>query len=242
VGIAKILVVDDEPHMVRLVQANLKAAGYEVVSATDGRSALMMAERELPDLIVLDIMLPGVDGYEVCRRIREYSAVPILMLTARGSEIDLLHGFDVGADDYLAKPFSVNELLVRVRAILKRSRFAQAIVQHPPLITGSLMIDFSKRRVMVHGEEVKLSPTEYKLLVELALNADRVMLHEDLLHKIWGPEYRTETEYLRVYVHYLRQKIEDDPGNPKRIITYPGVGYMFRGSSAPSRPGALHSL
>jgi two-component system KDP operon response regulator KdpE len=203
-----------------------------VVSAADGRAALAMAERELPDLIILDIMLPTLDGYEVCRRIREYSAVPILMLTARSSEIDLLRGFDVGADDYLVKPFSVNELLVRVRALLKRSKFLQEIIQHPPLVAGDLAIDFAKREVKVRGTEINLSPTEYKLLTKLALNADRVILHQDLLRDIWGPEYRTETEYLRVYIHYLRQKIEDDPAEPRRIITHPGAGYMFRTTEA----------
>jgi len=233
-SIAKILVVDDEPHMVKLVEANLRAAGYEVVSAVDGRTALAAAERELPDLIILDIMLPGIDGYEVCRRIREYSAVPILMLTARSSEIDLVRGFDVGADDYLEKPFSVNELLVRVRAVLKRSKFVQEIIQHPPLVVGDLTIDFAKRRVTVRGTEIKLSPTEYRLLTKLALNANRVVLHQDLLRDVWGPEYRTETEYLRVYIHYLRQKMEDDPANPKLIITHPGAGYMFRTSETES--------
>jgi DNA-binding response OmpR family regulator len=233
-GLAKILVVDDEPHMVKLVQANLQAAGYEVVSAMDGNQALEAAQSEMPDLIILDIMLPGVDGYEVCRRIREYSAVPVLMLTARGSEMDLVRGFDVGADDYLVKPFSVNELLVRVRAVLKRSKFVLEIIQHPPLAVGDLSIDFARRRVTKAGEEIKLSPTEFKLLTQLAVNANRVVLHEDLLRATWGPEYRTETEYLRVYVHYLRQKIEDDPSHPERIVTHPGVGYMFRMSESDS--------
>ncbi len=233
-GLAKILVVDDEPHMVKLVQANLQAAGYEVVSAMDGNQALEAAESEMPDLIILDIMLPGVDGYEVCRRIREYSAVPVLMLTARGSEMDLVRGFDVGADDYLVKPFSVNELLVRVRAVLKRSKFVLEIIQYPPLAVGDLSIDFARRRVTKAGEEIKLSPTEFKLLTQLAVNANRVVLHEDLLRATWGPEYRTETEYLRVYVHYLRQKIEDDPSHPERIVTHPGVGYMFRMSESDS--------
>ncbi len=227
-SIAKILVVDDEPHMVKLIEANLRVAGYEVVSATDGRSALEAVANEQPDLMILDIMLPHMDGYEVCRRIREYSAVPILMLTARGSETDLVHGFDVGADDYLVKPFAISELLVRVRAILKRSKLTQDIVQHPPLTVGDLTIDFGQRRVAVHGKEVNLSPTEYKLLTMLAMNADHVMLHEDLLRGVWGPEYRTETQYLRVYVHYLRQKIEDDPANPRYLITHPGAGYLFR--------------
>lgn len=225
---ARILVVDDEPHMVKLVEANLRIAGYDVVSARDGRSALAAVEKEHPDLVILDIMLPHVDGYEVCQRIREYSAVPILMLTARGSEIDLVHGFDAGADDYLVKPFSVNELLVRVRAILKRSKFSQDIVTRPPLKAGDLAIDFARRRVTRRGEEIGLSPTEYRLLTTLALNANRVMLHRDLLRDVWGPQYHSETQYLRVYMHYLRQKLEDDPADPQHLITHPGVGYLFR--------------
>jgi two-component system KDP operon response regulator KdpE len=228
VSIAKILVVDDEPHMVMLVEANLRAAGYEVLSAADGQAALQLAELEQPDLIILDLMLPGLDGYEVCRRIREYSAVPVLMLTARSNEIDLVRGFDVGADDYLVKPFAINELLVRVRAILKRSKFAQEIVQHPAMVVGDMRIDFARRQVTVRGEQVELTPIEYKLLSTLALNANQVMLHQDLLRQVWGPEYRTETEYLRVYMRYLRQKIERDPSNPRILITYPRAGYMFR--------------
>jgi DNA-binding response OmpR family regulator len=225
---ARILVVDDEPHMVKLVEANLQVAGYDVVSATDGRSALSAVENERLDLVILDIMLPHMDGYEVCQRIREYSAVPILMLTARGSEIDLVHGFDAGADDYLVKPFSVNELLVRVRAILKRSKFSQDIVTRLPLKAGDLVIDFAQRRVTRRGEEIKLSPTEYGLLTTLALNANRVVLHRDLLREVWGPQYRSETQYLRVYMHYLRQKLEDDPANPQHLLTHPGAGYLFR--------------
>lgn len=227
-SIARVLVVDDEPHMVRLVEANLRAADYEVLSAADGQMALQLAELEQPDLIILDLMLPGLDGYEVCRRIREYSAVPILMLTARSNEIDLVRGFDVGADDYLVKPFAVNELLVRVRAILRRSKFAQEIVQHPTLVAGDVRIDFARRQVTVRGEAVELTPIEYKLLSTLALNANQVMLHQDLLREVWGPEYRTETEYLRVYMRYLRQKIERDPSNPRFLITHPRAGYMFR--------------
>ncbi|MBM4429512.1 MAG: response regulator transcription factor [Chloroflexi bacterium] len=214
--------------MVRLIEANLGTAGYQVLSAADGRAALQLAEQEQPDLIILDLMLPGMDGYEVCRRIREYSAVPVLMLTARSTEIDLVRGFDVGADDYLVKPFAINELLVRVRAILKRSKFAQEIVQHPTLAVGDVSIDFARRQVVVRGQQVELSPIEYKLLTTLALNANRVMLHQDLLREVWGPEYRTETEYLRVYMRYLRQKIERDPSNPRLLITHPRAGYMFR--------------
>jgi len=211
-----------------LVEANLRAAGYQVLSAADGQTALQRAELEQPDLIILDLMLPGLDGYEVCRRIREYSAVPILMLTARSNEIDLVRGFDVGADDYLGKPFAVNELLVRVRAILRRSKYAQEIVHHPALVAGDVRIEFSRRRVTVRGEPVELTPIEYKLLSTLALNPNQVILHQDLLREVWGPEYRTETEYLRVYVRYLRQKIERDPSNPRFLITYPRAGYMFR--------------
>jgi len=227
-SIARILVVDDEPHMVRLVEANLRAAGYKVLSAVDGQAALQVIPREQPDLIILDIMLPGLDGYEVCRRIREYSAVPVLMLTARSNEIDLVRGFDVGADDYLAKPFAVNELLVRVRAILRRSKYAQEIIQRPALVAGDVRIDFARRQVTVRGEPVELTPIEYKLLSTLALKPNQVILHQELLREVWGPEYRTETEYLRVYMRYLRQKIERDPSNPAFLITYPRAGYMFR--------------
>ncbi len=224
---ARLLIVDDEPDVVELIRASLESVGYEVTSATDGRQALEMAETEMPDLIILDIMLPGLDGYEVCRRIREFSAVPIIMLTARSAEVDLVRGFDAGADDYLTKPFAINELLARVKAVLRRSKFPDEIVNRPALTAGEVTIDFARRRVTVRGREVKLSPTEYRLLSLLASNAGRVMLHQELLRRVWGPEYREATEYLRVYVRYLRQKIEREPAHPQFILTQPGVGYMF---------------
>ncbi len=224
---ATILVVDDEPHVVRLVQANLQASGYQVLTANDGRVALRAVEDSQPDLVILDLMMPDLDGYEVCRRIREYSDVPIIVLTARGAEIDKITCLDAGADDYLTKPFSVRELLARVRAVLRRSRFPEEIRNHPPFRSGRLAIDFGRRQVTVDGRPVELSSTEYRLLAALARNADRVMLHEELLREVWGPEYRDEKEYLRLYIHYLRQKLEADPSHPELILTHQGAGYRL---------------
>lgn len=222
-----ILVVDDEPHVRKLVKANLESSGYRVLTAADGEDALGTIERELPDLVILDLMLPKLDGYAVCRRIREFSAVPVIMLTARSAEVDLIHGFDVGADDYLTKPFAVNELLVRVRAVLRRSKWPEEVIARQRFSAGPIEIDFAQHRVTVDGQSVKLTPTEYRLLVYLASNANRVIMHRELLRAVWGPEYGNETEYLRVYVRYLRQKLEPDPSNPSYILTQPGAGYMF---------------
>lgn len=225
---AKVLVVDDEPRVVQLVRANLGVEGYEVLVAEDGAQALSMAQSEAPDLVILDLMLPKLDGYEVARRIREFSSVPIIMLTARSGEVDIVRGFDAGADDYLTKPFSVNELMVRVRAVLRRSKFPEEIVARQSFQAGDLVIDFAQQRVTVHQQEVALTPLEYRLLTFLASNAGRVVLHEDILRHVWGPEYRDEIEYVRVYIRYLRQKIEKDPSHPEYIITRPGAGYMLR--------------
>ena len=224
---ATILVVDDEPHVVRLVQANLQASGYQVLTAADGRAALQIVEEKVPDLVLLDLMMPGLDGYEVCRRIRDYSDVPIIMLTARGAEVDRIAGLDAGADDYLTKPFSVGELLARVRAVLRRSRCPEELRNRPPFRSGPLAIDFGRHQVTVAGRPVELSATEYRLLAALARNPDRVMLHEELLREVWGPEYRDEKEYLRVYIRYLRQKIEADPSHPQLILTQQGAGYRL---------------
>jgi DNA-binding response OmpR family regulator len=224
---ATILVVDDEPLVRKLIQTNLLSSGYRVVTAADGEEAVSAVERELPDLVILDLMLPKLDGYAACRRIREFSAVPIIMLTARSAEVDLLHGFDVGADDYLTKPFAVNELLVRVRAVLRRSKWPEEVVTRQGFTAGPIQIDFAQHRVTVDGEPVKLTPTEYRLLAYLASNPNRVLRHRELLRAVWGPEYGDETEYLRVYVRYLRQKLEPDPSNPSYILTQPGAGYML---------------
>ena len=222
----RILVVDDEPKLVRLVREVLTATGYSVMSTGSGENAVEMAELEKPDLIVLDVVLSGtLDGYEVARRVREFSDVPIIMLTAKARESDLLHGFDSGADDYLTKPFSSKELLARVRAVLKRSR--RELEGETDIVCGELRVDLARRQVTVSGKPVQLTPTEYNLLQQLAQHRNQVMLHEQLLTAVWGPEYRDDVDYLRAYVRYLRQKLETDPANPKLIITSQGVGYML---------------
>jgi two-component system KDP operon response regulator KdpE len=223
----KILVVDDEPRVVRLVSEVLEAVGYQVIAATSGGPAIEMVAVEQFDLVLLDILLPhDLDGYEVCRRIREFSEVPVIMLTAKAQEVDMLHGFDVGADDYLTKPFSAKELLARVRAVLRRTRRPEEMVT-ASLTCGALEINFARHTVKMCGERVSLTRTEYALLRQLALNANRVMLHPDLLTAVWGAEYRDDIDYLRAYVRYLRRKLEADPSNPQYILTSPGVGYML---------------
>ena len=233
---ATVLVVDDEPHVVRLVKANLETSGYKILTAADGEQALRVVRDESPDLVILDIMLPKMDGYEVCRRIREFSPVPVIMLTARSAKVDLVHGFEVGADDYLTKPFAANELLVRVRAVLRRSKWPEEVLAHQGFKAGPIEIDFARHKVTVDGQPVKLSPTEYRLLAYLASNAGRVILHRELLRAVWGPEYGEESEYLRVYVRYLRQKLEPNPANPRYLLTQPGAGYIFYQPEEDKRP------
>lgn len=225
----RVLVVDDEPETVKYVSANLRARGYEVLTAEDGRTALKVFEESVLDLVILDIMMPGPDGFEVCRAIRRRSDVPIIMLSARGQERDIVRALDLGADDYLTKPFGVAEMLARVRAVLRRTS-QTAVMPRPPLSVGDLEIDFAKREVTVGGYEVRLTPTEYDLLVHLAINAGRVLTHRALLQAVWGPEYGDESEYLWAYIRRLRRKIEPDPSNPRYIQTQPGVGYYFTAS------------
>ena len=232
----KVLIVDDEARILRLVRSNLEPQGYKVLTAMDGESALTAAEMNDPDLIILDLMLPRLDGFEVCRRLREFSTVPIIILTAKGEEVDKVKGLDAGADDYLTKPFGVPELLARIKAVLRRTRVAPAQKLEPIFTLAGFSVNFAQRRVSANGRDVKLSPTEYKLLYELVTNAGRVVLHQDLLARVWGREYRDETEYLRVYIRYLRQKIEEDSSQPKLILTEPGVGYRF---TAPAEPPAV---
>ena len=225
---ARILVVDDEPKLVRLVREVLTAIGFDVMSTGSGENAVEMAALERPDLIVLDIVLSGaMDGYEVTRRVREFSDVPIIMLTAKAREVDLLRGFDAGADDYLTKPFSSKELLARVRAVLKRARREPATPAESEIVCGELRIDLARRHVTVAGKQVQLTPTEYNVLHELASHRNQVLLHEQLLTAVWGTEYRDDLDYLRAYIRYLRQKLEPDPANPKLIVTSQGVGYML---------------
>lgn len=223
----KILVVDDEPRLVRLVTEILKAVGFQVIAAASGERALETVALEQPDLMLLDIVLSaGIDGYETCRRLREFSDLPVIMLTAKAQEADLLRGFEAGADDYLTKPFSAKELVARVRAVLKRSRRPEEVVT-TALTCGDLEIDFARHSVRVRGARVELTRTEYALLRELALNANKVLLHQDLLTAVWGPEYRDDIDYLRAYIRHLRRKVEEDPANPRYILTTPGVGYML---------------
>jgi two-component system KDP operon response regulator KdpE len=223
----RILVVDDEPRLVRLINEVLRATGYIVISTSSGERALDLIPVEQPDLILLDLILPGnLDGYEICRRVREYSNVPIIMITARARETDMLRGFDLGADDYLTKPFSAKELLARVQAVLRRSKNQQA--QDEAQVTcGALRVNLLQRRVFLHDQEIRLTATEYGLLRHLVLNRDRIVSQQDLLTAVWGSEYRNDTDYLRAYIRYLRRKLEDDPANPKRIITVSGMGYML---------------
>lgn len=197
-----ILVVDDQPSLVRLVRDNLESRQYRVTSATEGNKALDIVENEKPDLVILDVMMPGMDGYEVCRRIREFSIVPIIMLTARNDQESLVVGFEAGADDYVTKPFHANELLARVEAVLRRSEYQEVNKYSPTFTCGDINIDFVRHEVKKGEKEVPLTPTEYRLLYYLATNAGRVMLHSDLLTKVWGPEYSGATDYLRVYIRH----------------------------------------
>jgi two-component system, OmpR family, KDP operon response regulator KdpE len=234
----KILVVDDEPRVVRLVSEVLRALGYQVIAAASGKAAIEMVALEQPDLVLLDVVMPlGPDGYEVCRRIREFSTVPVIMLTARAQEADMLRGFDMGADDYLTKPFSAKELVARVKAVLRRSCRPEEITSSV-LTCGDLEIDFARCTVKVRGAPVALTRTEYALLRQLALNPNRVMLHRDLLAEVWGAEYVDDIDYLRAYVRYLRRKLEADPSNPQHIVTSPGIGYML---SCPDRADAARN-
>ena len=223
-----ILIVDDELAIIKFLRATLKAQGYEVLAATNGVEALSTIEMELPDLMILDIMMPKMDGFEVCRRLREWSQIPIIMLSARGDEGDKVKCLDLGADDYITKPFGKDELIARVRAVMRRTEAARAIPTRPSFTCDNLEINFIERRVTVAEREVKLTPTEYNLLRELVLNANKVLTHSMLLGKVWGPEYGDEKEYLRVFIGRLRKHLESDPENPKYIVTIPGVGYQFR--------------
>ncbi len=224
-----VLIVDDELAIIKFVRANLQAEDYEALTALDGAEALETVEMQLPDLVILDIMLPKIDGFEVCRRLREWSQMPIIMLSARGNDEDKVKCLDLGADDYITKPFSAHELMARVRAVLRRTQAVGAVPAQPSFIGGDLKINFAARRVSSAGNEVKLTPTEYSLLQELVLNAGKVLTHIHLLNKVWGPEYREERDYLHTYVRRLRRKLEPDPAEPCHLLTVAGVGYQFSG-------------
>jgi two-component system KDP operon response regulator KdpE len=223
----KVLVVDDEPRMIRFIRLNLEHDGFEVYEASSGAEALNKIRDKLPDIILLDVMMPDLDGFETLRLVREISTVPVIMLTAKGEEDDRVRGLELGADDYVTKPFSPRELVSRVRAVLRRTEMPSQPVHDAIKVDDHLTIDFDRREVWVEGELIKLRPTEYRLLYHLVQNAGWVVPHEQLLAKVWGYEYRDETHYLRLYINYLRQKLERDPSNPAYILTERGVGYRF---------------
>jgi two-component system KDP operon response regulator KdpE len=223
-----ILVVDDEPRIRDLVRMNLELEHYRVIEACDGREALDQLREHLPDLVILDVMMPEMDGFETLRAIREVSTIPVIMLTVRQDEHDRIRGLDLGADDYVGKPFNPRELLSRVRALLRRSLMPPPARKTEIVVDKDLILDFSRREVIVRGQKVVLRPTEYRLLYHLVNNAGHLMTHETLLSKVWGHEYRDEAHYLRLYITYLRQKIEQDPAHPRYILTERGVGYRFK--------------
>ncbi|MGQ9492807.1 MAG: response regulator transcription factor [Anaerolineae bacterium] len=222
-----ILIVDDEPRMVRFVRMNLELEGYQVSTASSGMEAIEKVRDELPDLVILDIMMPEMDGFETLERIRQISSVPVIMLTVKAEEEDKVHGLELGADDYITKPFSPRELASRVKAALRRAEMPSPGQKTMMVIDEDLAVDLQRREVLVRGKRVKLRPTEYRLLYHLVNNAGWVMTHETLLSKVWGYEYRDDTQLLRLYITYLRQKIEPDPSHPKYIFNERGVGYRF---------------
>jgi two-component system KDP operon response regulator KdpE len=222
-----VLVVDDEPRMINFMRMNLELEGARVVSAENGREALERAREDMPDVLLLDIMMPEMDGFEALKRLRQFSQVPVLILTAKDDEDDRVRGLELGADDYISKPFSHRELVSRIRAVLRRHYANPPVAQTLVQVDERLQIDFARREVLVEGQRVNLRPTEYRLLYHLVQNAGYVQTHQMLLTRVWGPEYRDESHYLRLYITYLRQKIEQDPANPKYILTERGVGYRF---------------
>ncbi len=223
-----ILVVDDEERMARFIRLNLEHDGFQVVEAHKGMDAINELRTKMPDVILLDVMMPDIDGFEALQLIRETSSVPVIMLTAKGEEDDRVKGLELGADDYVTKPFSPRELVSRVRAVLRRTESANAAGEGGQInVDEHLKIDFGRREVKLDGELVKLRPTEYRLLYHLVQNAGWVLTYDQILAKVWGYEYRDEPHYVRLYINYLRQKLEKDPANPIYILTERGVGYRF---------------
>jgi DNA-binding response OmpR family regulator len=223
----RILIVDDEPRYLRLLEANLRTEGYEVVAAQDGLQAIDVFSSQPIDLVLLDVMMPRLDGFAACQRIREFSNVPIVILTAKGEEQDRVRGLDLGADDYLVKPFSATELLARVRAVLRRAQAPAATGQARFFTHDNLKIDFARAEVWCGEQAVSLSATEYRLLLQFAHNVGRILTSEELLTSVWGPEYKADKEILWVSIARLRQKLEEDAHNPKHIVTRSGLGYLM---------------
>ena len=223
----RILIVDDEERIVRMIRLNLEHDGFTVIEANNGMQAINQIREKLPNLVILDVMMPGIDGYETLSLIRETSQVPVIMLTAKSEEEDRIYGLELGADDYITKPFSPRELVSRIKAVLRRTENRSPDEEDVIRVDDRLTLDFGKREIWLDGELVKLRPTEYRLLYHLVKNAGWVMTYDQILAKVWGYEYRDETHYVRLYVNYLRQKLEKDPANPKYILTERGVGYRF---------------
>ena len=229
-----ILVVDDEPQIRRVMRTTLSSNGYAVVEAKSGEEALEVIRKERPELVLLDLNMPGMGGLEVCREIRDQSDIAIIMLTVRNSEHDKVLALDAGADDYVVKPFSMEELLARIRAALRRTSSAEPV---PSYVSDDLEIDFERRKVVVKGSPVRLTPKEFDLLRHLVASQGKPLEHRRLLQAVWGPDYGNETEYLRVFINQLRKKIEPDPAHPKYIHTDPWVGYRFEPTiSLPAKP------
>jgi two-component system, OmpR family, KDP operon response regulator KdpE len=222
-----VLVVDDEPRMINFIRMNLELERFRVVSAENGFEAVKKVREILPDCVLLDVMMPDMDGFETLRGIREESTVPVIMLTAKSEEDDKVKGLSLGADDYVTKPFSPRELITRVKAVIRRAELPSQVDKAPIRVDDRLQVDFNRREVIVEGQSVKLRPTEWRLLYHLVQNAGWVVPHETLLSKVWGWEYRDETQYLRLYITYLRQKIEKDLNKPQYIFTERGTGYRF---------------
>jgi DNA-binding response OmpR family regulator len=224
----QILVVDDEPRMIGFIRMNLELEGHQVIEAHNGLEAMEAIRTKLPDIVLLDVMMPELDGFETLRMLREFSNIPVIMLTAKGEENDRVYGLELGADDYITKPFGPRELSSRIKAVLRRLSTPSSSPRESVLkIDDRLSIDFNRREVLINGKAEKLRPTEYRLLYHLIENAGWTVPHDQILAKVWGYEYRDEAHYVRLYVNYLREKIEEDPANPKYIITERGVGYRF---------------
>ena len=223
----RVLLVDDEPRIVDSVRMNLELDGFEVSEANNGREALDKLRRVMVDLVVLDVMMPEMDGFETLRELRRFSSVPVIMLTVKADERDVARGLELGADDYVAKPFSQMVLVARIKAVLRRAELPPTTPSREIVVDDHLRIDFERREVLVDGQQVQLRPTEFRLLYHLATNPGVVLPHETLLSRVWGPEYRDASHYVRLYINYLRQKLEEDPANPRYILTERGVGYKF---------------
>jgi DNA-binding response OmpR family regulator len=229
----KILLIDDSPDLLRIVQLCLERESFEVYTAQNGKEGLQRTYSTQPDLVILDVMMPGMDGWDVLSRLREMSEVPVIMLTAKGREVDIVRGLGLGADDYITKPFGTGELVARVRALLRRNKMpvAQRVTRYQD---NGLSIDLERHEVRVRGVPVDLTPTEFRLLSVLVQNAGKVVPHHTLLTQVWGEEYASEVHYLKLYIRYLRQKIEESASNPRYILTEWGVGYRFREPTATS--------